>query len=95
MSPYMGTQLRVSELEWQFDLFASRAGCSEAVEPLACLRSKNATALQEINTNMPYPGRTNDAQFPYTPAIDGDFVRDFPMRQFVKGSFVKVPAIFG
>jgi len=79
MSPFLPTQLRVSELEWQFDLFASRAGCDGAPDPLDCLRHKNSTALQRINTNMPYPGRTNNAQFTFSPTIDGDFFQDFPI----------------
>ncbi|KIJ22548.1 hypothetical protein M422DRAFT_152036 [Sphaerobolus stellatus SS14] len=95
VSPYLPTQLRVSELEWQFDLVASRAGCEKAQDPLTCLRTKSSAELQAINVGMPYPGRTKDSNFPFSPTIDGEFLTDFPYRLFEEGRFVKVPAIFG
>lgn len=95
ISPFFPTQLRVSELEWQFDLFASRAGCGSAGDQLECLRDQNTTTLQVANVGMAYPGRQNNALFPFTPAIDGDFLVDFPYRLFEQGKFVKVPTIFG
>jgi acetylcholinesterase len=87
--------MRVSELEWQFDLFASRAGCDGSSNPLQCLREQNITTLQTANANMAYPGRTGNSLFPFTPAIDGHLIVDFPYRMFEKGQFVKVPAVFG
>jgi len=44
---------------------------------------------------MPYPGRTQNSLFPFTPTIDGEFLIDFPYRLFEEGRFVKVPSIFG
>ncbi|KIJ32592.1 hypothetical protein M422DRAFT_265616 [Sphaerobolus stellatus SS14] len=38
LSPYFPTQLRVSELEWQFDLFVKRTGCNHAQEALKVLK---------------------------------------------------------
>ncbi|KIJ51591.1 hypothetical protein M422DRAFT_26449 [Sphaerobolus stellatus SS14] len=95
ISPYLPAQFRVSQLEWQFDLFASRAGCGTAADALACLRSQNSTTLQTANVGMAFPGRTNNALFAFSPAVDGDFLTDFPIRLFEQGKFVKVPAIFG
>ena len=95
MSPFLPTQLKVSELEWQFDLFATRAGCGTVQDPLSCLRNKSSEELQVINTGMAYPGRTAIALSPYTPTIDGDLIRDLPYRSFQQGLFVKVPSVFG
>jgi len=95
VSPFFPAQFRVSELEWQFDLFASRAGCGSSPNPLACLRSQNSTTLQSANAGMPFPGRTNKTLFPFIPAIDGDILVDFPYRLFEQGRFVKVPSVFG
>jgi len=95
ISPFLPTQMRVSELEWQFDLFASRVGCSGAADPMDCLRSQNSTILQIANVGMPYPGRTNNSLFPFTPAVDGNFLIDFPYRLFEEGKFVRVPTILG
>lgn len=95
ISPFFPTQLRVSQLEWQFDLFASRAGCGSSEDPLTCLRQQNSTVLQLANQEMPYPGRTSVSLFPFTPTIDGDLFPDFPYRLFEEGKFVKVPSVFG
>ena len=95
VSPFFPTQMRVSELEWQFDLFVSRAGCNGTSNPLQCLRGQSTTTLQTANVRMPYPGRTGDSLFPFTPAIDGNLIADFPYRMFEEGRFVKVPVIFG
>ncbi|KAF8515628.1 Alpha/Beta hydrolase protein [Gautieria morchelliformis] len=73
VSPLFPTQMPVSELEWQFDLFASRTA----------------------NAFIPFPGRTGNSEFSFTPAIDGDLIADFPYRMFEEGRFVKVPAVFG
>ncbi|KIJ53023.1 hypothetical protein M422DRAFT_242992 [Sphaerobolus stellatus SS14] len=45
LSPYLPTQLRVSELEWHFDPFASRAGCGKVQDSLECLRKKSSAEL--------------------------------------------------
>ncbi|GJJ13863.1 hypothetical protein Clacol_008120 [Clathrus columnatus] len=95
VSPFFPSQFRVSELEWQFNLFASRAGCGTSPDPLECLRSQNSTTLQLANAGMAFPGRTNDALFPFIPAIDGDILVDFPYRLFEENRFVKVPTVFG
>lgn len=95
VSPFFPTQRRVPELEWQFDLFASRAGCGSSTDPLNCLRQKNSTELQLANQNMTYPGRQSYALWPYTPTIDGDLIPDFPYRLLEQGKFVKVPCVFG
>ncbi|KAF8588168.1 triacylglycerol lipase-like protein [Ramaria rubella] len=95
VSPFFPTQFRVSELEWQFDLYASRAGCDGKNDPLSCLRAQNSTVLQNANAAMSLPGRNNSAIFPFTPAIDGEFLVDFPYTLFEEGRFVKVPVVFG
>ncbi|GJJ10761.1 hypothetical protein Clacol_004989 [Clathrus columnatus] len=95
ISPFFPTQLLPSQLEWQFDLFASRAECTESGDLLTCLRQQNSTTLQNANQNMPYPGRTSNSLFPFTPTIDGNLFPDFPYRLFEERKFVKVPSIFG
>jgi acetylcholinesterase len=95
VSPFFPTQMHVSQLEWQFDLFASRTGCNGTSDPLECLRGQNSTVLQTANTFMARPGRTGNTQFPFTPAIDGNLIADFPYRMFEQGRFVRVPSIFG
>ncbi|GJJ10739.1 hypothetical protein Clacol_004966 [Clathrus columnatus] len=95
ISPYFPTQLRVSELEFQFDIFAARAGCNGTSDPLTCLRQQNTITLQNANQNMPYPGRVNNSVFAYSPTIDDDLIPDFLYRLLEEGKFIKVPSIFG
>jgi len=95
VSPFFPAQLRPAELEWQFDTFATRAGCGPAPNALICLRALNSTVLQNANQEMPYPGRTSNSLFPFTPTIDGDFLVDFPYRMLQQGRYVKVPVVFG
>lgn len=95
VSPFFPDQPRVNELEWQFKLFASNAGCGSSADPLNCLRHKDSTVLQLANQNMSYPGRKSNALWPYTPTVDGDLFPDSPYRLFEQGKFVKVPAVFG
>ncbi|KAF8508626.1 triacylglycerol lipase-like protein [Hysterangium stoloniferum] len=95
MSPFFPPQPRTSELEWQFDLFASRAGCATAQDPLQCLRGLNSSALQTANVGMTFPNKTGDTLWPFTPCIDGELLVDFPYRMFEEGRFIKVPAVFG
>ena len=93
-SVFFPTQPKVSELEFQFTDYANAAGCSSR-DQLACLRSKDSASLQKANTAFAYPGRSSSPLFPYTPCIDGDYIRDYPYRLFEQGKFIKVPIIFG
>ncbi len=93
-SVFFPTQSKVAELEVQFTDYANAAGCSTG-DQLACLRSKDSATLQEANSAFPYPGRPGNPIFPYSPCIDGDYIRDYPYKLFEQGKFIKVPIIFG
>ena len=95
VSPFFPAQPRVSELEWQFDLYAARAGCNGTADPLACLRGKDIAVLQSANMPMTLPGRTRNIFNPYSPTVDGDLIADYPYKMFEDGRFVKVPIVFG
>jgi acetylcholinesterase len=94
-SAFFPTQRQVADQEFQFDLFAQRAGCAGASDELACLRSKNTSILQAANIPSAYPGATNPPRFYFTPCIDGEFIQDYPIRLFEQGKFVHVPVMFG
>lgn len=95
ISPFFPGTMKVHEREWQFDLFASRAGCKDVENPLACLRTKDSEVLQKANLGMAFPGRNGEAMFPYPPVVDGDLLQDFPLTLFTQDKFIKVPAIWG
>ena len=95
ISPYFPTQMRVEELEWQFDIYAVRAGCNGTEDPLACLRDKDTDVLQIANAAMAFPGRKTPALFPFSPTVDGELIADFPYTMIQQGRFVKVPVVFG
>lgn len=80
----------VSELEFQFDLFATAAGCINATDQMACLRVQNTSTLVAANIAHPFQGRASNPDFFYTPTIDGDFVQDHLYDLFREGKFIQV-----
>lgn len=94
-SPFFPAQPHVSQLEWQYQRFASDVGCNTSTDSLACLRSKDTAILQAANVASPFPGQTETPLFYTTPTIDGDFIQDYPIRLFETGKFVHVPLIIG
>ncbi|KAJ7190375.1 carboxylesterase estA [Mycena pura] len=87
----------ISELEFQFDLFAAAAGCGNVTtgNQMACLRAQNTSTLVAANVPHPFQGRAANPDFFYTPTIDGDFVRDHLYTLFREGKFIRVPTIIG
>jgi len=88
------TVLTSEESRYQYDNLVIRLGCA-GHDPLACLRSKSATELQEKNTNIPYPGAAGSPIYMWNPVIDGDLLTELPYEAFTAGRFIKVPVIFG
>lgn len=94
-STFLPTHPPVSELEYQFDRTVERAGCQDADSPMACLRDMTRDDLQKLNVPGPFPGRTGNPLFYWTPCVDGDLLRDSPTALFSSGKFLKVPLLFG
>lgn len=44
--------MTVAQSEWQFDRFASAAGCSNTTNQLACLRAADITTLEAANVAL-------------------------------------------
>lgn len=85
----------ISECQYQYDNLVIRTGCASESDTLACLRSLNATFLQQENINTPFPGAQNPPLYMYSPVLDYDFVTDYTYRAYAQGKFVKLPAIYG
>ncbi|KAF8250375.1 Esta [Wilcoxina mikolae CBS 423.85] len=94
-SIFFPIQPKVKDLEWQFDRFSIAAGCGNETDQLRCLRSKDTATLQAANQGSPYPGRSIRPLWYFTPTVDGDFLQDYPYRQFAQEKFIKVPTIWG
>ncbi|RDW79619.1 hypothetical protein BP6252_04257 [Coleophoma cylindrospora] len=94
-SVFFPTQPKVSELEFQFDSYATLAGCGGATDELTCLRAQNVSVLQTANVAMAFPGATGATIFYFTPCIDGDLIRQYPYLSFESGEFIDVPLMFG
>ncbi|KAK3393415.1 Alpha/Beta hydrolase protein [Podospora didyma] len=88
------TVLTVNESQYQYNNLVIRLGCV-GNDTLACLRDKSAEELQAQNVNIPYPGSSNRPLYMWNPVIDGDLLDDLTYSAFQKGSFVRVPVIFG
>jgi para-nitrobenzyl esterase len=74
--------------------FAASAGCGGVGDPLACLRSKPASALLAILQQSSTPG-SFVPNFDFGPVVDGGFLPDQPRTLFDTGRFAKVPYILG
>lgn len=81
--------------QYQYNNLVIRTGCAGASNTLVCLRSLNATFLQEQNINTPFPGAQSPPLYMYGPVLDYDFVTDYTYAAYSKGEFVKLPAIYG
>ncbi|KAI8631886.1 vacuolar triacylglycerol lipase [Xylariaceae sp. FL1651] len=88
------TVLTVEESQYQYDNFATAAGCAGS-QSLACLRSKTAAELQAANKGIPYPGSPSPPLYPWNPVIDGSLIQDLTYAAFANGKFVKIPVIVG
>lgn len=85
----------MSQSEWQFDRFASAAGCGNAADQMSCLRAQNLSTLQMASTPSPFVGQTLVPLFYFIPVIDGDMIREAPILQFERGKHIKVPLMIG
>ena len=96
-SPFWPTQKTVSEMEWQFDRFVKDAGCLDAPDALACLRSIDISQIQAANVASPFPGTnaTPLVRWYFLPVVDGDLIVDRQYNLFERGRFVKVPVMVG
>ncbi|THZ02294.1 alpha/beta-hydrolase [Aureobasidium pullulans] len=77
--------------QFQFNNFATAAGCGSATDRLSCLRQADIAKIQKANVVGNYTDIA--AQFTFNPVIDGTFVQDIPLRLFQTGHFVNVPMI--
>ncbi|OTA92173.1 hypothetical protein M434DRAFT_12573 [Hypoxylon sp. CO27-5] len=87
--------LTIEESQYQYNNFSIRLGCNNATDSLACMRSKTYQELQTANHGVPYPGRDQAPIYMWNPVLDYDFLTDYPYNSFAKGTFVKIPVIFG
>ncbi|KZT52496.1 triacylglycerol lipase [Calocera cornea HHB12733] len=97
-SQFFPTQLTIPQAQYQYDRISNLTGCSNSSNSLSCLRALNATQIQAVNVNVPYPilgANATAARYTYGPVIDGGIVQDYAFNLFTWGSFIKVPVIFG
>lgn len=87
----------IDESQYQYDNLVIRTGCASVANSstLDCLRSLDATILQESNFNTPFPRAQNAPLFMYGPVIDEDLVQQTTHAAYASGNFIKVPAIYG
>ena len=85
----------VNESQYQYDTLVIRTGCVSASDTLTCLRSLNATYLQENNFNIASPGAQAPPLYMWGPVLDYDFIQEYTYAAYANGNFVKLPAIYG
>ncbi|KAF2813991.1 putative triacylglycerol lipase [Mytilinidion resinicola] len=87
--------MTADESQFAYDNLIIRTGCLEEIDTLSCLRSLNATFLQENNFNTPFPGAQQAPLYMYGPTLDGDLIQDYTYRAYEQGHFLRLPAIYG
>jgi carboxylesterase type B len=77
--------------QWQpyYNNITLAAGCSNATDTLACLRTIPTNTLSSILNSTVTTG------FPWGPQVDGDFLLDTFTRSLQDGKFVRVPILTG
>jgi len=82
--------------QYQYDQFATSAGCGSASDTLACLRSAPVEALlTAADINNAYPGQALSSRYIWTPVVNDDFIQALPLQLYQNGQFVRVPLIVG
>ncbi|KAI0152868.1 alpha/beta-hydrolase [Xylariaceae sp. FL1272] len=93
--PRIGT---VSEVEYQFDAVATRAGWNGTGDPLSFLRSVPLSSLTSADIYDAFPGSASTSPAPsfyFLPVIDGGLITDYTYNLFANGSFIDVPILIG
>ncbi|RAL03185.1 EstA precursor [Aspergillus ibericus CBS 121593] len=96
-SSFWPTQRTVTEMEFQFEILTNETGCSDASDPLDCLRDQDIATFQKGNTASPFPGGSSSPlpDWYWLPVTDGTLVPGELYRAFDKGNFIKVPVLVG
>lgn len=96
-SPFFPYHPKVSELEFQFDIFAKNLSCNKNTSPsvMKCLRSKSAAEIAGSTNVLPFPGAAGPGNWYWLPVVDGNFSRDTLYNELQQGKFVKVPVVVG
>ncbi|KAK6208193.1 hypothetical protein LQW54_006974 [Pestalotiopsis sp. IQ-011] len=90
LTRYSGGLNRTDAQQETFDNLVRNTSCASTVgtpEAIDCLRT---APFDEINTAINVTGVG-----PWPPALDNDFIADFPAKQLASGNFVQVPILIG
>jgi carboxylesterase type B len=86
-SPGFFPQYDPHALNGQYHRFLRRAGCPLNIQSLACLQNLSSRELSRANIKETRLAEWG--QFSWGPAVDGNYVRDLPGRELLKGNFVR------
>ncbi|KAL4877003.1 Alpha/Beta hydrolase protein [Aspergillus karnatakaensis] len=86
----MASSSNTTQSQLQYDEIVEKAGCSGAEDTLQCLRT---VPFEELNAL--FNGTEGSPAYDFSPAVDGDLLREQGSIQLEKGAFVKVPIIAG
>jgi len=70
--------------------FVAQMGCNGSLDEIACMQSKSADEL--LNINIPYSKIEN---LPWAPVIDGHELTELPALEFESGNFPRKPFVSG
>ncbi|EED19017.1 carboxylesterase, putative [Talaromyces stipitatus ATCC 10500] len=96
-STFWPTLRTVNDMKPQFSRFAHDAGCGDAADTMACLRSLDINKIQIANVVSAFPDGPSSPlpNWYFLPVIDGGLVSDQLSRAFQQGKIKRVPMIVG
>ncbi|KAL6713510.1 hypothetical protein ACLMJK_008975 [Lecanora helva] len=94
-SQSFGAIRTISESQYQYDALVNRTNCASSKDTLDCLRGLDMITLQAQNIRDRFPHTNEDPLFAYNPTLDNDFIRDYTLKLYSSGKFLKLPAIYG
>ncbi|KAI0265661.1 Alpha/Beta hydrolase protein [Gloeopeniophorella convolvens] len=85
----------VSEGQPQFDAFVAATGCSGSPDVLECLRRVPLSEIKAAQDASPFFFGPMSLNIVWSPRVDGDLIKTFPLDLVLQGSVANVPFITG
>ena len=102
-SDAQGAPVAKPEELWQgaFDELLRQSNCGQHINAtgsaaMDCLKALSPNALLDAQNNVQAENQYfTTVAWPFTPAVDGDLIKDYPHKLVQQGKTVKVPFIAG
>ena len=77
-----------------FDIMAKTSGCNTSSNAFKCLQDLPVADFQAAMSSVPSPNTETGQALLFGPAVDGDFIPDYPDRLVKQGRFQRDVALY-